>query len=396
MKKIFVFLFALLVSLSLFGCQKTTKELSKDNIKIGLICLHDESSTYDANFITSMKTALDNLGISEDQLELVTGVPEGQECYDKACELAVTCDFVFADSFGHEGYIILAAKSNPNTYFAHATGVKAHTEKLDNYSNAFAAIYEGRYIAGIAAGMKLNEMITAKKITADQAKIGYVGAFPYAEVKSGYTAFYLGAKSVCPSVTMDVRFTSSWYDFDKEKSTTEALIQGRCVLISQHADSYGAPDACENAKVPNVSYNGSTATQCPETFIVSSRIDWAPYFEYAITQVLNKQKIDYDWIGTLATGSVKMTECGKNAAAGTQEAIDAAIESFKKGEIKVFDIDNFTVKGNKITTYLADVDDDGTYVGETEVIIDGYFQESKFRSAPYFDLSIDGINLLND
>ena len=112
--------------------------------------------------------------------------------------------------------------------------------------------------------------------------MGYVGAYTYAEVISGYTSFFLGARSVCPSVTMEVTFTGSWYDETAEKEGANKLIEDGCVLISQHADSMGAPTACETAGVPDVSYNGSTESACPNTFIVSSRIDWAPYFEYAM------------------------------------------------------------------------------------------------------------------
>ena len=404
MKKLLSFLCLILlafVCVFATGCgnkanQDNTKPVAKEDIKIGLICLHDESSTYDKNFIDSMKRALANLGISEKQLEIVTGVPEGQECYDTAALLAKTCNIIFADSFGHEDFMIQAAKKFTNVNFSHATGTKAHTEKLDNYVNAFAAIYEGRYLAGIAAGMKLNEMIASGKITASQAKMGYVGAFPYAEVKSGYTSFYLGAKSVCPTVTMEVRFTSSWYDFDKEKAAAEALINGGCVLISQHADSYGAPEACEKAGVPNVTYNGTTVSQCPNTYVVSSKIDWAPYYEYAIGQTLKGEKIDVDYVGTIASGSVKLDALGTAAAPGTQAAINTAKAALQNGRLHVFDTNTFTVGGKKVTTYLADIDDDGTFTPETEVIKDGYFHESEYRSAPAFDMDIDGITLINE
>ena len=248
------------------------------DIMVGFICLHDENSTYDLNFINAATAACDELGV---EYQIRTNIPEGQECYDAAAELVdAGCDIIFADSFGHEDYMIQAAKEFPDVQFCHSTGTKAHTEGLDNYHNAFASIYEGRYLAGVAAGMKLNEMIEDGTITADKAKMGYVGAFTYAEVVSGYTSFYLGAKSVCPSVTMDVTFTGSWYDETAEKEGANKLIQGGCVLISQHADSMGAPTACENAGVPDVSYNGSTVDACPNTFIVSSRIDWAPYYKY--------------------------------------------------------------------------------------------------------------------
>ena len=368
-----------------------------DKFKVGLICLHDESSTYDKNFIDSMYRAVEELGLSVDQLELVTGIGEDNTCYEKASELAQTCDIIFADSFGHEDFMIQAAEENKDVWFCHSTGTKAHTKNLDNYFNAFASIYEGRYLAGIVAGMKLNEMITNGDITAAEAVMGYVGAFPYAEVVSGYTSFYLGAKSVCPSVTMKVRYTSSWYDFDKEKSAAEALIQNDgCVLISQHADSYGAPEACEAAGVPNVAYNGSTAAKCPETYLVASKIDWTPYYvEMIKAKMEGKDVTAKDYTGTISTGSVKLDVLGKNVAAGTQEALDAAIAGLKAGTVHVFDTANFTVGGNTLTSYLADVDDLGDFVGETEVISNGYFHESEYRSAPYFDLRIDGITELN-
>ena len=397
MKKLFnlfiVFVLSLVSVLCLASCQG-----KKDVFKVGLICLHDDSSTYDKNFIDSMYRALAELGLEESQLELVTGIGEDQTCYEKASELAQTCDIVFADSFGHEDYMIKAAKENKDVWFCHSTGTKAHTENLDNYFNAFASIYEGRYLAGIAAGMKLNEMITNNQITAEEAIIGYVGAFPYAEVVSGYTSFFLGARSVCPSATMKVRYTSSWYDYDKEKSAAEALIKtDKCVLISQHADSYGAPEACESLNVPNVAYNGSTAKKCPNTYIVASKIDWTPYYVEMISAKMNGKNVTAkDYTGTIATGSVKLDDLGQNVAPGTKEALDAAIAALNAGTLHVFDTSTFTVGGEHLTSYLADVDDFGDFKPETEVISNGYFHESEYRSAPCFDLRIDGITELNE
>ena len=384
--------FALVLGLT--SCNSGKKEVTKDNIKVGLITLHDETSTYDKNFIDSMKKAVSELGLKSEQLVIRSNIEENSNCYDEAARLARTCDVVFADSFGHEDFMIQAAKEFPNVLFAHATGTKAHTEKLANFGNAFASIYEGRYLAGIAAGMKLNEMIAAGKFTAAEAKVGYVGAFPYAEVKSGYTSFFLGVRSVCPTATMEVQFTNSWYDLTKEENVAKNLINRGCKLISQHADSMGAPNACEEAKVPNVTYNGSTAASCAETYIVSSKIDWAPYFKHLINTKLEGGQIEYDWTGTLANGAVALDAVGKNAAAGTQAAIDAAAAALKAGTLKVFDTNNFTVKGAKITSYMADVNTDPEFKGDTEVVKDGVFQESVFRSAPYFDLDIDGITNL--
>ncbi|MBR6004553.1 MAG: BMP family ABC transporter substrate-binding protein, partial [Lachnospiraceae bacterium] len=305
------------------------------------------------------------------------------------------CGIVFADSFGHEDYMIQAAQEYPDVQFCHATGTRAHTENLANYHNAFASIYEGRYLAGIAAGLKLNEMIANGDIKEDEAKMGYIGAFTYAEVISGYTSFFLGARSVCPTATMEVTFTGSWYDETAEKEAANTLIGNGCVLISQHADSMGAPTACETAGVPNVSYNGSTASVAPNTFIVSSRINWEPYFEFAIKAAANGEAIPADWTGTIETGSVLLTEVGSAAAEGTQAAIDEASAKLVSGEVKVFDTTTFTVDGAALTTYMADVDTDAAYEGDHEAIIDGYFAESTDRSAPYFNVFIDGITLLD-
>ena len=423
MKKFLALIIALVMALSLVACGEQKQPDNTDGpddgqqtatVKVGFITLHDENSTYDLNFINAAKEAIANLGLTDADYILKTNVGENEQCAEVAADLVdAGCNIIFADSFGHEPYMIEVAKENPEVQFCHSTGTRAHTEGLANYHNAFASIYEGRYLAGVAAGLKLNEMIEAGKFTADEAKMGYVGAFTYAEVVSGYTSFFLGARSVCPTVTMDVTFTGSWYDETLEKEGAEKLIQGGCKLISQHADSLGAPTACENAGVPNVSYNGSTKDSCPNTFIVSSRIDWAPYYEMCIKAVMDGTEIPADWTGTLATGSVVLTDVNETAAAaGTAEAIAAATEKLEKGEIHVFDCANFTTKvddkvntfkadylkldeAGHITSYMADVDTDAAYTGDTEVIKDGYFAESEFRSAPYFDLQIDGINLLD-
>ena len=410
MKKFLALLLALVMALSLFACGKKENDSDKAKVKVGFITLHDENSTYDLNFINAAKKAIKNLGLTDADYILKTNIPEGQECYDTACDLAENgCNIIFADSFGHEPFMIDAAKKYPNVQFCHSTGTRAHTEEgLKNYHNAFASIYEGRYLAGIAAGMKLNEMIDAGQFTKDEAKIGYVGAFTYAEVISGYTSFFLGARSVCPTATMEVTFTGSWYDEALEKEGAQQLIANGCKLISQHADSFGAPTACENAKVPNVSYNGSTKEAGPNTYIISSRIDWAPYYEYAIKAVMDGKTIDTDWTGDLQTGSVVLTELNETvAAAGTADAIKTATEKLEKGEIHVFDCSTFTVTGDKVNdkmkvdadghliSYMADVDSDNAYTPDTEAIKDGYFAESSDRSAPYFDLEIDGITRLD-
>ncbi|MBR5515539.1 MAG: BMP family ABC transporter substrate-binding protein [Clostridia bacterium] len=398
MKKLLALLLVAVMMLSVFtACgSKKGNDKAESDLKVGFIFLHDENSTYDKNFIDAAKAACDAMGVEYIQK---TQIPESTACYDAAVELIEVdgCDLIFADSFGHESFLMQAAEEYTDVQFCHATGTQAHTAGLDNFHNAFAHIYQGRYLAGVAAGMKLNEMIDAGEFTAEEAKMGYVGAFTFAEVISGYTSFYLGAKSVCPTVTMDVKFTGSWYDEQLEKEAAVALIEGGCKLISQHADSMGAPTACENAGVPNVSYNGSTLAACPETFIVSSRINWEPYFKYIITCVQDGEAIDTDWAGTIETESVVLTDVNTDVAAeGTVEKIEEVKADIIAGNINVFDTANFTVGGETLTSYMADVDYDDAFTPDTEVIENGIFNESKFRSGPYFDLRIDGITLLDE
>lgn len=410
MKKLIAMLLALVMVFALCACGKTEAPAASEapaaektapaedaaavTVKAGFIFLHDENSSYDLNFINAAKAACEALGV---EYLFKTNIPEGEACYDAAAELVDEgCNFIFADSFGHEPFLLQAAKEFPEVQFCHATGTQAHTAGVANYHNAFASIYEGRFLGGVAAGLKLNQMIEEGTITADEAKLGYIGAFPYAEVKSGYTSFFLGARYVCESVTMDVTFTNSWYDATLEKEAAIKLINNGCVVISEHADSMGAPTECEAQGVPFVFYNGSAAADCPNTFIIASRINWAPYFEYAMTCVMNGEEIAVDWTGTVATDSVVMTELNETVAApGTAEKLAEVKAALADGSLKVFDTATFTVNGETLTEYMADVDDMGDFVPETNAIADGFFHESEFRSAPYFDIDIDGITNLD-
>lgn len=394
MKKLLALLLAALMVFALVGCGNNEDQQGEEKaVKIGFIFLHDENSTYDKNFMDAANAAKEALGLTDEQVMFKVNIPEGNECYEAAAELVEAgCNIVFADSFGHEDFMIQAAKEFPDVMFCHATGTKAHTENLPNFYNAFASIYEGRYLAGVAAGLKLNEMIEKGDITAEAAKIGYVGAFPYAEVKSGYTSFYLGARSICPTAVMEVKYTNSWFDIAKEKETANALIADGCVLISQHADSEGAPKACEEAKVPNVAYNLDTREWGPNSALVSSKINWEPYFEHIVKAVENSTAIEQDFCKGLADGSVEILGLNDAVAApGTAEKLEEVKKDIIDGNIKVFDTANFTVGGEHLTSYMADVDTDDNFTPDTEVIEDGVFMESAKRSAPYFDIVIDGI-----
>ena len=386
MKKILALALVLVMIASLCAFSASA-DTDCSSIKFGLITLHDENSTYDNNFIMAAKEASEALGF---ELVVKTGVSEGEDCYETACDLADDgCNVIFADSFGHEDYMIRAAKEYPDVQFLHATGYQAQSVGLDNFHDAFASIYEGRYLAGVAAGLKLQAMIDDGTVTEanydedGNVKVGYVGAFTYAEVISGYTSWFLGVRSVVPNAVMKVTFTGSWYDETAEKEGANTLIADGCALISQHADSMGAPTACETAGVPDVTYNVSTEEACPNTYVAYSRINWAPFIEYAVESVVNGTEIGTDYVGTIATGSVEYGKLGAAAAEGTEEKLAEVEAKLVSGELHVFDCSTFTVEGKTLTS-----EDDA-------LVVDGYYAESSAASAPSFAYQIDGISLLN-
>ena len=429
MKKILAVLLAALMLFTLAACggngddtTTTDPDAGKENsavadLKIGVVLLHNETVGYDENFMLAVEAACDNLGIDKSTNRLYKkDIPEDSACYDACVELVEDdCDIIFADSFGHEEFVIKAAKEYPDVQFFHATGTNAKIAGVDNFHNAFASIYEGRYLAGVVAGLKLNQLIEEGKITAEQAKMGYISAKPYAECISGYTSYYLGAKSVCPSATMTVTYTDSWADLALEQEAAKKLIKAGVVLMSEHADTDGSPMACEDETkngnpVYHVGYNINFNDIAPNANLVSSKISWVPYFEHIFTKVAAGEAVEADFCGSLETGSVILTEYND---ANVTEEMKAKVEEVKAGlldgSIKVFDTKTFTVTLDRpenefvvaevddeghLTSYTADAVTDAAFTADTEAVIDGEVAESVHRSAPYFSIIIDGIEII--
>lgn len=364
-----------------------------DQIKVGYIYIGDENEGYTASHYEGAKSMMDTLGLSEDQVKVRWNIPETQEAYDAAVELAEEgCDIIFATSFGHESYIMQVAAEYPEIEFCHATGFQAASSGLANMHNYFSSIYEARYVAGVVAGMKLNAMIEAGEITADQAVIGYVGAFPFAEVISGFTSFYLGARSVCESATMQVKYTNSWASFDLEKEAAEALVAQGCVLISQHADTTGAPTGCEALGVPCVGYNISMIAAAPNCALTSASNNWGIYNTFAVQSVIDGTEIPTDWCQGFSEGAVYVTELNEGVVAeGTAEKVAEVEAAIADGSLKVFDTTTFTVGGETLENLIANNED---YAKYADYVSDGYYHESELASAPSFDIAIDGITTL--
>ena len=405
MKKLLALVLCLALMAALFvGCQESADPTGAGNdaktIKVGLICIGDENDQgYTYNFIRGKDAATEALKAKGINVEWVVkwNIPEGDACEDANRELAAAgCKVIFNNSFGFEDYMLKVAPDYPEIQFVACTNQASWGDELKNTHNAFANIYEGRYLAGIVAGMKLQQLIDDGEITAEQAVIGYVGAFPFAEVKSGYTAYFLGARSVCPSVTMKVQFVNSWSDATEESNAASALCDAGCKLISQHADNSTPATTAQAKGAFFTSYNNDMISVAPKACLVGTRIDWSVYFAEAIEAVANGEEFPQDWSKGLADGAVVLTDLNKDIIApGTEDKLAEVEKGLKDGSIKVFDIETFTVKGEKLTQAFA-LDTDGDFAPDKEeAVFDGAFHESYFQSAPYFALDIDGITLLN-
>ena len=369
-------------------------------VKVGLICIGDENDQgYTYNFIRGQEAATEALAAKGINVEwsVKWNIGEDSSCEEANIELAEEgCDLIINNSFGFEPYMLKVAPDYPEIEFISCTNQASAVDDLENTHNAFANIYEGRYLAGIVAGMKLQEMIDNGEITADQAVIGYVGAYSFAEVISGFTAYYLGAKSVCPSVTMKVQFVGSWSDATLEGNAAQALCDAGCVMISQHSDNTTPATAAQNAGAFHTGYNNDMIQVAPDASLIGTRIDWSVYFEYAIEAVANGESFEQDWCHGMDEGAVVMTPLNEEiAAAGTADKLAEVEEQLRSGALQVFDTSTFTVEGKELTTCMA-LDTDGDFVADSEeAVFDGAFHESYFQSAPYFTVQIDGIEWLN-
>lgn len=384
--------------------QKTTAD---SDFKAGVVLVGDENEGYTFAHMEGIKTAAANLGIADDQIIWKYNIPEDEQCKD-ACDDLVGqgCKVIFTNSYGHQSYTQQAAEEYPEVQFVAMTGDTAKASGLSNFSNAFTRVYESRYVSGVVAGLKLQQLIDDGKIAdenkdGDNIKIGYVGAYPYAEVVSGYTAFYLGIKSVVENVVMDVQYTNSWFDMVAEGAAADALMARGCVIIGQHADSTGAPSAVQAAldsgKVAySVGYNVDMLSVAPTAALTSATNNWAVYYEYALGTAMKGEKIDTNWAEGYEKDAVAITALGESCAEGTQEKVDDIIAKIKAGELQVFAQDSFTVNGEKVEEAFA-TDTDGDFAPDADnAMFDGYYHESYFQSAPSFQLRIDGITELNN
>ena len=420
MKKILALILALAMIAALFvGCGKTddtkTPSDSKGSedvqnsdepggegktVKVGLICIGDENDMgYTYNFIRGKDAATEALAAKGINVEWMVkwNIGEDAKCEEANIELAEAgCQLIINNSFGHEQFMLKVAPDYPDIQFVGCTNQGSWGDSYENTHNAFANIYEGRYLAGVVAGMKLQELIDKGEIKEDEAVIGYVGAFSFAEVISGFTAYFLGARSVCPSVTMKVQFVGSWSDATEEGNAASALCDMGCKLISQHSDNTTPATTAQTKGAFHTGYNNDMTSVAPDASLVGTRIDWSVYFTEIIEAVANGETFDQDWCKGYESGAVVLTPLNeKLCAEGTAEKLAEVEKKLADGELHVFDTSTFTVDGKTLEHAFA-LDTDGDFTADSEeAVFDGYFHESHFQSAPYFTVQIDGIEWLN-
>ena len=393
MKKFVAFALVLAMAFALCACAPNE---DKDDFKVGVILVGDENEGYTYAHMEGIEAARVACGLEKDQIIYKYNIGENEACHQAAVDLVEQgCKIVFANSFGHESFLIQAAKEYPDVLFCHATGQTAAKQTdLKNIFNYFTAIYEARYVSGVVAGMKLKELMDNGTVT--DPHVGYVGAYPYAEVVSGYTAFFLGIQSIVPDAYMEVQYTNKWFDLTLEAEAANALMARGCVIIGQHADSTGAPSAIQAAhddgtypNVYSVGYNIDMLNVAPDVALTSPQNNWGAYYTYAIKTAMEGKEMQQDWCYGYIDEAVQISQLGTACAEGTQEAVAAVIDKIKNGELHVFDCSTFTVNGEHLTSYDKSYGFDGV-----ELIWDGYFHESEVISAPLFDIRIDGITEL--
>ena len=399
---------------------------SSSDLKIGCIMVGDETEGYTKAHMDGIKEAAKAVGIADNQIIWKYKVEETSDCLDAATDLVGQgCTVIISNSYGHQTYMVQAAEQFPDVTFVSMTGDFASISGLSNFKNGFTKVYESRYVSGVVGGMKLAELIengtvsptaTPDSYDADgNVKIGYVGAFNYAEVVSGYTAFFLGLRSIVPNVTMEVVYTNSWFDIDKEAAAAESLVANGCVIIGQHADSTGAPSACEkllaSGKVCySVGYNVDMLETAPNAALTSPTNTWSEFYKELFQDTIDGKDFPVDLAKGYSENGVAITKLGSSCAAGTAEKVAEVETNLKNGTLHVFDVSTFTVSQEQGTcTVTTDADGHLTsckvdtsfmdwstmtpiYQGSViECVTDGYFSESTFRSAPYFSIRIDGI-----
>ncbi len=380
MKKLLALLLAAMLLCLSAGAmaEAANAPIAKEDLKIGVLHINDSSDQgYTYNHEAGYLKAMEELGLdTETQYVPKYHIGEDDKCATAIQELIEAgCNIIFATSYGHGPYVLEAATQHPEVQFCHATGELAVTAGLPNLHNYFAQIEEARYLAGIAAG--LNTKVN---------KLGYVGAKPFAEVISGFTAFFLGARSVNPDVTMEVIYTNEWSSATLEAQAAQALIDMGCDVISQHSDTTSPATTAEAGGVLHVGYNNDMIPAAPNASLISARIDWSHYMKYALECMMSGEPIATDWTQGWAERTVYLSPLNTAiAAAGTQEAIDAAAAKFDDGSLHVWQGPLYDSEGNPAQIMSWD----GSSVVYT--FSDEVYEEP--NSAPQFNAIIEGIHI---
>ena len=304
--------------------------IAKEDIKVGVIHITDpaEGSGYTYTHDLGIQGMQKNIGLDDSQIVRKKNVSDSdataienamRECVEEGCNI------IFATSWGFMDTCEALAEEYPDVIFSHGTGYKSNGVNFNNY---FGRIYQARYLAGIAAGMKT-----------ESNKLGYVAAMGQenSEVTGGINAFAMGAYSVNPDCEVYVKVTNSWFDPEGETQAAQALVDLGCDVIAQHCDTPNPQTVAEQNGVWGVGYNSDMSKDAPGAVLTSVMWDWSVYYTYAVQSVIDGTWTGENYFGGMADGLVDIAPLSDICAEGTQEAVDAARKQITEEGFNVFD-----------------------------------------------------------
>ncbi|MCL2866193.1 MAG: BMP family ABC transporter substrate-binding protein, partial [Clostridia bacterium] len=286
--------------------------VAKDVILVGAVFIGSADDGFTGAHYNGMEGMRVALGLAENQVLYKFDVPENAECDNALRELvAAGCHIIFGNSWGFMNFMEEIAEEYPDVIFSHCSGYKNNGVNFNNY---FGRIYQARYLAGIAAGLKTQSN-----------QLGYVAAFAgNAEVAGGLNAFTLGAQSVNPDAVLHVKYINSWGDPTLEKQTAEALLALGCDVIAQHCDSVMPQVAAEQAGKFGCGYNRDMTAEAPKAHLTAPIWNWDVFYTLEVNDVIEGVWECVNYFPGLAEGFVDISPLSANCAEGTEEAVLAA------------------------------------------------------------------------
>lgn len=368
-----------------------TTAIDEEGLKVGFLFPSNNDATDTASHVEGIRKMQVETGLSDAQVIIKKNVgkdncaSEIDGLVEKGCNLIFACDKTF------EQDVIDAASRYPEVQFCQEDGKKAKKSGLDNMHNFYVRLYEAYYAAGVAAGMKLNDMLNHGSISSSNCVIGFVADEESPENISCLNAFYLGVGNVCSQASMLVRYVDSRGVYDDDGEAAKQLVKAGVGMMCQHTYTTAVAAVCAENDIPVVGNEVNIINAAPKEAITSAVADWSVYYIYAVNCVINGEAIDVDWCEGYEDGAVTLTQLNDTILVdGTVERLKEVEKNLRNGKEKVFDTEDMTIGGDNLKE-LAETDKD--YKKYKNLVSNGEFKESSKRSAPTMDFLVDGVEV---